>query len=76
MSGSDGEGIIDMNAGPDVCGRIKVPQKGHGIRENIFSGHYCRTKVMSVGPERGNNEKKGHAGKQKGTDPVVFLPVF
>ena len=61
------QGIIYMNAGPQV-GRCVCPvQSGYHAGEDIVSGHHRGTKVLSVGPQSGYDQEDRHACKEENT---------
>ena len=70
------QGIIYMNAGPQVGRCVRPVQSGYHVGEDIVSGHYCRTKVLSVGPQSGYDQEDRHACKEKNTGAVVILFIF
>ena len=58
-------------------GRCVCPvQSGYHAGEDIVSGHYCGTKVLSVGPQRGYDQEDRHACKEENTGAVVILFIF
>lgn len=70
------QGIIYMNAGPQV-GRCVCPvQSGYHAGEDIVSGHHRGTKVLSVGPQSGYDQEDRHACKEEntgaGSNPLYF----
>ena len=68
-------GVVYMDAGPDVCGSVHLPESGHGPCENIFPGHFRQPQVMPVWPQGGYDQKNGHTRKQEHTGSVEFLFV-
>ena len=76
----DGEmsahGIVHMDAGPQVRGRVYLPQYGDSLREHIVPGHLVKPQVMAVGPQRGDDQEDRHAREQKGAAAVIFLLVL
>ena len=76
----DGEmsahGIVHMDAGPQVRGRVYLPQYGDSLREHIVPGHLVKPQVMAVGPQRGDDQEDRHAREQKGAAAVIFLFIL
>ncbi len=70
------ERIIYVDAGPEVRRRVCPVKHGYQFCEHIVSWHDGGTKVVPVRPERADNQKDGHAGKQKSTDPEIIILVF
>ena len=70
------QGIIYMNAGPQVGRCVRPVQSGYHAGEDIVSGHYCGTKVLSVGPQSGYDQEDRHACKEENTGAVVILFIF
>ena len=70
------QGIIYMNAGPQI-GRCVCPvQSGYHAGEDIVSGHHRGTKMLSVGPQSGYDQEDRHACKEENTGAVVILFIF
>lgn len=70
------DGIIHMDAGPEIGRGIDAVQMRYHPGKNIISRHNGRTKMLSVGPQGGNNKKNSHSGKKKEACSVIFLFVF
>lgn len=70
------EGVIYMDAGPEVCRRIRSVEHGDQTREYVVSWHNGGTKIVSVWPERADNQKNGHSGKQKSAYPKIVVLIF
>ncbi len=76
----DGEmsahGIVHMDAGPQVRGRVYLPQYGDSLREHIVPGHLVKPQVMAVGPQRGDDQEDRHPCEQKSAAAVIFLFIL
>lgn len=70
------DGVIHMDAGPEIGRGVNAVQMRYHPGKNIISRHNGGTKVLSVGPEGGNNKKNSHSGKKKEACSVIFLFVF
>lgn len=65
-----------MDAGPEVRRCIRFVKHSYQICEYIVSGHDGGTQIMSVGPERADNQENGHSGKQESADPEIVIFIF
>ena len=70
------DGIIHMDAGPQVCGRVRLPEGGHHGGENIVPGHCGEPQVMAVGEECGYDQENGHTRKQKSACPEIICLIL
>lgn len=65
-----------MDAGPEVCRRVRTVKRGYKSRADVVPRHNDGTQVMSVRKERADNQEHGHSREQEGTRPeiVVLIP--
>ena len=70
------QGVVHMDAGPEVRGCIRLPQESHRLREDIVSGHLRKPQMMAVGPQGRDDQENRHAGEQEdaGTIALLFVP--
>ena len=70
------EGIIYMNAWPQVRRRIGTINHCNQSGENIFSRENKGPQMMSVWPQRRNEEKNCHPGKKKSAAFKVVVLIL
>lgn len=68
--------VIHMDAGPEVRRGVSLVKYGNHSCEYIISRHDNGTKIVSVWPERADNQENCHSGKQECTDSEVVVPVL
>ena len=62
-----------MNAGPDVGGRIRSVERKHPGVEKVLASGKIRTKVLTVRPERRDDQEDRHSRYEESKYPPVFV---
>ena len=69
------QGVIDMDAGEKVGGRVRLPEQPDEAGKHIVPWKFFQPKVLDVGTEGGNHQENRHAGTQKDRVVPVSFPV-
>lgn len=64
-----------MYAGPEIVRRVGVPQRRNDMSKNVIPGHCGEPQLVSVWPQRGDDQEYGHSGEQKQAGAVIFFFV-
>ena len=70
------QGIIYMNAGPQVGRSVWPIQSGYHTGKDIVSRHNRRTEVLSVGPQGGYDQEDRHAREEEDTGALIIFFVL
>jgi hypothetical protein len=70
------DGIVHMDAGPNIGRCIYLIQKGYHMGENIISGHNSRSQSQSVWPQCGNDQEYSHTRKEEFAGSEIFLFIL
>ena len=70
------EGIVHVDAGPEVCRCVRCVEHAYHSAENIIPWHNDGAQIVPVWPQGADDQKNGHSRKQESAGPKIILFVF
>ena len=65
-----------MDGREHVGGRIRAPQSAYRAGKDIIAVNVSGTQVSTIGYDCAEQQREGHAGKQRQAQPPEFPPVI
>ena len=70
------DGVEHMDGREHVGGRIRAPQSAYRAGKDIIAVNVSGTQVGTIGYDCAEQQREGHAGKQRQAQPPEFPPVI